>query len=159
MTLKIGRNFQRGLLCDLEADPLMTRFEDGRRVLTAANMGVEIGDNVTLGSHVVINRGVSRPTRIGNRVYIWHHSIIGHDCIIGDDVCIGVNGTVSGCVEIDEYTFISAGVVVSPNVKIGKYCMVGAGSNVVHDSVIPDGEMWFGNPAKRICANKWRPPQ
>jgi len=156
--MKIGRNFRMGKFCDLEAEPLMTTFKDGRRVLLPADKGVEIGDDVTFGSHVVINRGVNRPTKIGNRVMIWHHSIIGHDCIIGDDVCLGVNDTVSGCVEVGPYSFIGAGAVISPNVKVGQFCMVGAGANIVHESNIGDGEVWFGNPATKRRVNEWRPP-
>jgi len=158
VSLKIGKNFVMGKFCDLEASPFKAEFRGGRRVLLPAEAGVVIGDDVTLGSHVVINKGVTRPTRIGDRCFIWHHTIIGHGCIIGNDVCIGVNSTVSGKVEIGEYSFIAAGTVISPYVKVGKYCMVGAMSNVVHDTVIPDGELWFGNPAAKRRANEWRPP-
>lgn len=156
--LIIGKNFSKGKFCDLEATPFSTTFKDGRRVLIPADMGVIIGDDVTLGSHVIINRGVNRPTRIGNRVFIWHKSVIGHDCVISDDVCLGVDVDASGLVEVGAFTYIGVGAKVSPRAKIGKYCMIGAGSNVLQDTVIPDGELWFGNPAKRQRSNDWRPP-
>jgi acetyltransferase EpsM len=154
----IGKNLIQGKFCDLEATPFNTEFRDGRRVLTPAEKGVIIGDDVTLGSHVIINRGVNRPTRIGNRVYIWHKSVIGHDCVISDDVCLGVDVDVSGVVEVGDYSYVGVGAKISPRVKIGRYCMIGAASNVTHDVVIPDGELWFGNPARFQRVNEWRPP-
>jgi UDP-3-O-[3-hydroxymyristoyl] glucosamine N-acyltransferase len=157
--LKIGKNLIRGENCELEATPFKATFKGGERVLIPAEAGVIIGDNVTLGSHVIINRGVSRPTILEDSVYVWHKSVIGHDSIIKHHACLGVDCDVSGEVEIGSYTYIGVGSVISPRVKIGSYCMIGAGSNVTHDTVIKDGEVWFGNPAKRIKDNSWRPPQ
>lgn len=156
--LKIGKNLVMGKNCELDATPLKTTFNGPERVLIPADAGVIIDDNVTLGSHVIINRGVSRPTQIKHDVYIWHNSVIGHDAIIQHHACLGVNCDVSGEVEVGPYTYVGVGSVISPRVKIGQYCLIGAGSNVTHDTVIKDGEVWFGNPAKRIRDNSWRPP-
>ena len=155
---KIGRNLIKGPFCELDAIPLMTTFVGNRRILVPAKSGIIIGDDVTLGTGVIINHGVKRPTTIGDRVYIWHKSVVGHDCIIEDDVVVGVGVCISGEVRIGEYSYIGVGSVISPRVSIGKYCMIGAGSNVIHDTVIPDGEVWCGNPAKKLRLNEWRPP-
>ena len=43
---------------------------------------------------------------------------------------------------------IGAGSVVLPGITIGEYAMVGAGSVVTKD--IPAGEVWIGNPARKV---------
>jgi acetyltransferase EpsM len=51
-----------------------------------------------------------------------------------------------GRVHVGEGTHIGAGVVVLPNLKIGKWCTVGAGAVVICD--IPDFTTAVGNPAR-----------
>jgi len=49
---------------------------------------------------------------------------------------------------VGDGTWIGAGATVIQCVKIGKNCMIGAGSVVIHD--VPDGARVAGNPAKDI---------
>ncbi len=49
---------------------------------------------------------------------------------------------------IEDYAFIGAGSYVLKGVTVGKYSVVGAGSVVTKP--IPAGEIWAGNPAKKI---------
>ena len=155
---KIGRSFRHGAFCDFDASPLMTEFREGKRVLMPAKAGVIIGDDVTVGDHVTVNRGVKQPTRVGDRVYLWHKVNIGHDCQIGAGTVINVGAVLCGEVTVGEDTYIAPGAVIQPRCRIGKYVEIGTMSNVIHDTVIPDGEVWFGNPAKRQRLNTWRPP-
>lgn len=49
-------------------------------------------------------------------------------------------------VEIGDRAFLGAGVVVLPNVRIGKHCVVGANSVVTRS--LPDYTVCAGSPAK-----------
>lgn len=49
-------------------------------------------------------------------------------------------------IEIGDDTWLGGGVIVCPGVKIGKRCIIGAGSMVTKD--IPDDCMAAGNPAQ-----------
>lgn len=49
---------------------------------------------------------------------------------------------------IEDYAFIGAGSCILKGVTIGKYSVIGAGSVVTKD--VPQGEIWAGNPAKKI---------
>ncbi len=49
---------------------------------------------------------------------------------------------------IEDYAFIGAGSYILKGVTIGKYSIIGAGSVVTKN--VPQGEIWAGNPAKKI---------
>ena len=53
-----------------------------------------------------------------------------------------------GCVEIMDNVYIGMNVIVMPDVRIGKNCIISAGSVVTND--IPDNSVAAGNPAKVI---------
>lgn len=48
-------------------------------------------------------------------------------------------------VTIGEDTWLGGGCIICPGVTIGRRCIIGAGSVVVHD--IPDDSLAAGNPA------------
>ena len=51
-----------------------------------------------------------------------------------------------GCVELMDNVYISMNVVVMPNIRIGRDCVISAGSIVTSD--IPDNSLASGNPAQ-----------
>ena len=54
-----------------------------------------------------------------------------------------------GKIEVGEETFIGCKSVIMPGVKIGKNCVIGAGSIVTKD--VPDETVVCGVPAKKVC--------
>lgn len=50
--------------------------------------------------------------------------------------------------EIGDDSWLGAGVIIMPNVKIGKMCVIGAGSVVTRD--VPDFSVVVGSPARII---------
>ena len=56
--------------------------------------------------------------------------------------------TIHDPVYIEDGVFIGAGSIILKGVRIGKNSIVGAGSVVAKS--IPEGEIWAGNPAKRV---------
>jgi len=106
---------------------------------------------------VIINpRAVIDPNvRIGDGVMIHSGVVVGHDCCLEDFVNIAPLVALTGGVVIGEGTTLFAGSVVAPNVKIGKFCEIGAGSVVHRD--IPDQVLALGNPSRTIARlDKWR---
>ena len=71
------------------------------------------------------------PLLIGADVTIGHGAIV-HACTIADAVLIGMNATVLDGVVVARHSMIGAGAVVSPGKTIG------------------EGELWIGNPARRV---------
>ena len=41
-------------------------------------------------------------------------------------------------------------IIIMDGTKIGKNCIIGAGSLVTEGTVVPDGKMFFGRPARYV---------
>ncbi len=105
--------------------------------------------NIEQNVHIVCHDRVL----IGDRV-----SITGHCAIVdvthpyaglamGQKIGAMIDGSRS-CVEIGEGTFVGFGSTILPNVKIGRSCVIGAGSVVVKD--VPDYSIVAGIPARIV---------
>lgn len=128
----------------------------------------QIADNVFIGEGSVVKGDVS----IGEKSSVWFnvsirtekdpmtigvgtniqdnctlHTDPGESLHIGDYVTIGHNSVIHNR-EIGEHTLIGMGSILLTGAEIGKNCIIGAGSLVKEGAVIPDGEVWFGSPAR-----------
>jgi UDP-2-acetamido-3-amino-2,3-dideoxy-glucuronate N-acetyltransferase len=134
-----------------------------------------IGENTNIWQYVVVLPGAV----IGKNGNICANCFIENDVVIGDNVTVkcGVylwDGiTIEDNVQIgpnvtftnDKYprakqsfdlcrtiikknASIGAGSVILGGITIGENAMVGAGSVLTKN--IPDGELWYGNPAKFV---------
>jgi len=108
-----------------------------------------ISNLATIENGTVVMAGVviNSLAKIGKAVICNSGSIIEHECTIDDYVHIAPGAVLAGNVSVGKRTFIGANTVVKQGITIGKDVIIGAGSVVVKD--IPDGEIVYGNPAKR----------
>jgi len=134
------------------------RIGKGTKIIEPANLyGCTVGQNCLIGPFVEIQKNV----RIGNGVRIQSHSFICEGVTIEDDCFIshGVMTTNDLYPKVRNprwkalRTHIGRGAAIGSHatllpVRIGKGAMVGAGSVVTRD--IPPGEIWAGNPARRL---------
>lgn len=115
--------------------------------------GITIGKDSSIWYNCVIRCDHGQTITIGERVNIQDISMLhispGISVSIGDDVSIGHMCVIHGC-EIGENTLIGMGSIVMDNVKIGRDCIIGAGSLVTEGTVVPDGKMFFGRPARYV---------
>jgi acetyltransferase-like isoleucine patch superfamily enzyme len=155
---------------DVAAD---ARIGDGTQVWNQAQIreGVSVGSECIIGKNVYLDFGVV----VGNRVKIQNNSSIYHGVTIEDGVFVGPHVcfcndvlpraiTPSGALKgQDDWEVgptlvrygasIGAGSIVLPNVTIGTFALVGAGSVVTRD--VPDYALVYGNPARQrgyVCA-------
>ena len=62
---------------------------------------------------------------------------------------MGHGAILHGCT-IDNSTLIGMGAIVLDGAHIGSNCLIGAGALITEGTVIPDGYVAFGNPARLI---------
>ena len=90
---------------------------------------VVIGEESNIQENCTVHVSHDMPVNIGNNVTIGHNTVV-HSCTIGDRTLIGM------------------GTVILDGAKIGSDCIIGAGSLVTKNTVIPDGSLVMGSPAK-----------
>lgn len=119
--------------------------------------GCKIGNNCNIGALVEIRANVI----IGNGCKIQAFAFLPEGINIGNDIFIGPNVTFTNDkypktvgdwkslkTVVEDSASIGAGAVILPGIHIGKNVLIGAGSVVTKD--VPEGEIWAGNPAKRM---------
>ena len=104
----------------------------------------KVGSSTLVGNRATVNSSVM----IGSGCIINTAAIIEHECTVGDFTHIAPAAVLCGNVHVGQEVFIGANSVIKQGVNIGDNVTVGAGSVVLKD--ISKGEVWAGNPAKRI---------
>ncbi len=105
--------------------------------------------DVDFGSFIAANSILAPLVKVGKGTIINHSAVIDHESIIGEFCHIAPGVIISGGVLIGNCSFIGSGARVLPGVTIGDNVVVGAGAVVVKN--IPDNEVWYGVPARRVC--------
>lgn len=128
---------------------LIQRF--GKNVLweTIIHPSAVVSKYATIGKNVFISAGVSIGPNaiIDDHVIILANTTIHHDAHIGTGSIICGNVLVAGNVEVEAGVYIGAGSNIKNGISIGSQALIGMGSTLL--SSVGNGEVWYGNPAKR----------
>ncbi|TBR11015.1 MAG: gamma carbonic anhydrase family protein [Lysobacter sp.] len=121
---------------------------------------VVLGDDVSVWPGTVI-RGDVNFIRIGERTNVQdgvvihvshdgpHAKLGGFATRIGADVTIGHKAIIHAC-EIGDAVLIGMGAIVLDGAVVSRHGFVGAGAVVPPGKVVGEGELWLGNPARRV---------
>lgn len=122
----------------------------GKKIKTIIHPSSIIANHVTIGigNYIGPNTVINAIASIGNYCIINTSAIIEHECQLADAVHIGPGAVLAGQVTIGRRTFVGANAVIKQGIHIGESVIIGAGSVVLNH--IPDGEVWIGNPAKKL---------
>ena len=137
-----------------ELDGKAPQLGDGAWVADSAQVigNVELGANASVWFGVVI-RGDNETIRIGRNSNVQDLSVLHSDAgvplTLGDNVSVGHQVMLHGCT-IGDGSLIGIQAVVLNNAKIGRNCIVGAGSVVTEGKEFPDNSLIFGSPAKLV---------
>jgi acetyltransferase-like isoleucine patch superfamily enzyme len=128
--------------------------------------GVTIGQNCIIGKDVYVDFDVKigDNVKIQNSALIYHGATLESGVFIGPQVCLtndrlprainsdgqlkGNDDWVVGPILIKYGASIGAGSTILPDVTIGRFALVGAGSVVTRD--VPDHGLVVGNPARLV---------
>lgn len=97
--------------------------------------GVNIKNNVSVGSYTVIAQGRINPTTIHEFVRLDSSVIIASDVEIKNSAIIAANTVISTSTTIGRKTWIGPGSVISNNIHIGDNVKISLGSIVVEDVI------------------------
>ena len=92
---------------------------------------ITIGRKSNVQDLSVLHADVGSPLTIGENVTVGHQVML-HGCTIGDNSLIGIQA------------------VILNNARIGRNCIVGAGSVVTEGKEFPDNSLIIGAPAKVV---------
>lgn len=113
------------------------------------NHGLRIGEKVDCFSWSGMDFQYPGLITIGSEVTIASGCrLLAHDASVG----YLTRSTRVGVVEIGDHCFIGADTTILPNVRIGEWSIIGAGSVVTKD--IPPHCVAAGNPARVICTTE-----
>ena len=99
-------------------------------VLRGDGMPIVLGEGCNIQDCCVLH-SEKHATVLGNWVSVGHGAIV-HGAVVGDNTIVGMGATLLDCA------------------RVGKNCMVGAGSVVTGKMDAPDGSLVLGNPAKVV---------
>ena len=114
---------------------------------------VALGPDCSVWFNAVL-RGDGRPIVLGEGCNVQDCAVLHsekHATLLGDWVSVGHGAVVHGAV-VGDNTIVGMGATLLDFAKIGKNCMVGAGSLVTGKIDAPDGSLVLGNPAKVVRA-------
>ena len=107
--------------------------------------GVEIGDDVDIGTGSTVDAGTIRPTRIGRGTKVDNLVQIGHNVVIGDDCLLCAQTAVAGSAIIGDRCVLGGKSGVGDNLTVGADCVIGGAAIVL--SCVPAGSFMMGYPA------------
>lgn len=114
---------------------------------------VEIGSQSSIWYNVVL-RGDVECIRIGKRSNIQDGTVVHvtanrFGTYIGDDVLVGHNAVIHGCT-LENGAFVGMGAIVLDGCVVEGGAMVAAGALLTPGKRVKSGELWGGNPAKKM---------
>ena len=108
---------------------------------------VKIGDHSSVWPGAVI-RGDYATVTIGAYVHLEDNCVVhcGTPLVMGDYIIVG-HGAVVHCGKIGNNVLVGSGATVLDRAEIGDSCIIGAGSLVTPDTIIPPRSLVIGSPA------------
>jgi UDP-3-O-[3-hydroxymyristoyl] glucosamine N-acyltransferase len=111
-----------------------------------------LGDNVSVGSNSVINRGALADTVIGSGTKIDSLVIVAHNVEIGPNCVLVSQVGISGSVKIGKHVTLGGQVGVAGHLEIGDNVTVAAQGGVSHD--LGPNKVYLGAPARPLSQGR-----
>ncbi len=110
--------------------------------------GVELGDDVEIGSNATIDRGTIRATRIGRGTKVDSLVQVGHNVVVGEDCLLcGLVG-IAGSARIGNRVVLGGQCGVSDNIFVGDDVIAGGATKIYTNA--PAGRVLLGSPAVKM---------
>jgi sugar O-acyltransferase (sialic acid O-acetyltransferase NeuD family) len=120
------------------------------RYATIVHPAASVGAGCTIGPGTVLLAGavLTADVTVGAHVSIMPHVVLTHDDIVEDYATLASGVRLGGATGVGRGAYIGAGALIRDRVRVGAGSLVGMGAVVLRD--VPAGEVWAGNPARRL---------
>ena len=131
-----------------KANGCVPQFESRAYIAENATVvgDVKLGEDSSVWYGAVI-RGDGGPIRIGKRVAVEDNVTIHDATTLGNDILVGHNAVLHACT-VGDRCVLGMHCTILDGAVIGNDCMIGANALITHNTVIPDGSIVMGVPAK-----------
>lgn len=106
--------------------------------------GVVVEDGVFIGDNVFIGPG----TKLGRGVIIYPTACIGEFNVVNDFCFISLGVVTGGYTQIGKRSFIGLHSTIKNNINVASDSLIGSATNVIHDT--QSWGVYVGNPARLI---------
>jgi UDP-3-O-[3-hydroxymyristoyl] glucosamine N-acyltransferase len=125
-------------------------FGEGRHWKFPQVGGVEIGDDVEIGSNATIDRGSLETTQIGNGVKIDNLVQIAHNVRIGEHSILAAQTGVSGSSTLGKNVVVGGQVGIADHCTLEDGAVAGAQAGIPTGKTIRRGQSVWGTPARPL---------
>jgi len=147
---KIGKNCRIHSGTIIGADGFGYNFSGGEHLKVWHFSGVEIHDNVEIGSNTSVDMGAFTPTVIGSGTKIDNFCQVSHNSKIGKNCIFCGRSGVSGSCTVDDFVIFGAGAGAAPGVHLKTGTQVGACSIISENAVWGPNITLAGHPARPL---------
>jgi sugar O-acyltransferase (sialic acid O-acetyltransferase NeuD family) len=121
-----------------------------QRYATVVHPSAVIGAGSVVGPGSVLLAGtvLTADVAVGAHVAVMPQAVLTHDDRIGDHATIASGVRLGGGAVLETGAYVGSGALVREGVTVGAWSLIGMGSVVLRD--VPPGEIWVGNPARRL---------
>ena len=122
----------------------------GYELYSYVHPSTKIWDEFEMGENcfILANNVIQPFVKIGDNVLIGSNNLISHNTVIENNCFLTSNITLGGHITIGANSFVGFNATVNQRVKIGRECIIGAGTLITKD--VNDKEVYAENSSKKL---------
>jgi sugar O-acyltransferase (sialic acid O-acetyltransferase NeuD family) len=120
------------------------------RFAAIVHPSAQVSDSSTVGpgSVILAQCVLTASVTVGAHTAVMPQTVLTHDSVVCDFATLASGVRLGGGAVVGTGAYLGAGALIREHVQVGAWSMVGMGSVVLSD--VPAGQVWAGNPARRL---------